>query len=678
MSYCLNPDCLSPQNLDTNLYCTACGRSLLLANRYRAMKPIGQGGFGKTYLALDEGVSDDPQCVIKHLFQTKGDRPSDADVERFRQEVDRLAELGEHPQIPELLDYIEAADGNYLIQEFIDGRDFATALAEGGVFEEDGIRQLLEDLLPVLAFIHERRVIHRDIKPQNLIAPVDDRPVVLVDFGSSKQATTTALARTGTVIGSAGYTAPEQVMGQSVFSSDLYSLGVTCVHLLTGMHPFELFSASQDDWIWRDYLLDPISDELTYVLNKMLRRSVNQRYRTAAAALADLRSPPPELALTRSQKLSYALPKDIAAIAGYDLELASSDQHLESSVMASTPGQPWYCAHQLMGHAGSVTTVAMSPSGQVLASGSTDRRIMLWNVQSGTQIHTIDGRSFLNNSGHGDRINALHFTPDGSTLVSGSDDGTIKLWNLSDRTLISTLSSSEWVISAIAISPDGSLLVSGGANGAIEFWDLERGEFIERIWKHENRISDLWISPDGKALLSSSYDHTIRLWDLRTANLINTFHGHRDRIGAMAVSFDWRVMVSGSDDGELTFWDLTQAKPITTVLAHKDAIHAIAASSTSWLFATGGDDTCVQLWSLDNGRSVAQASVESTQGAEQGHETGSLPQPDQPIRPDTIDRLCSLDHVWSVNSVTFSPNQLLLVSASADESIKIWQCGTGA
>lgn len=678
MSYCLNPECPAPENPDTTLYCTACERSLLLGDRYRALEPIGQGGFGKTYLAVDEAFPDKPRCVIKHVFPMEGGGATDEDIERFRQEVDRLAELGEHPQIPALLDYVEEEDGNYLIQEFIDGQDFETALEEGGPFDEDGIRQLLEDLLPVLAFIHERRVIHRDIKPQNLIAPIVDSPVVLVDFGSAKQATGTALARTGTVIGSAGYLAPEQAMGKAVFSSDLYSLGVTCVHLLTGMHPFELFSVSQDDWVWQDYLLEPISDELAYVLNRMLRRSVQQRYRTATAALKDLRSPPPELDFTHSRRLSYAIPKDIAAIA-YAPEPSSSPQKT-SPVAAPERGQPWYCTHQLMGHSGSVTTVAVSPSGQVLASGSTDHRIILWNLQTGTKLHTIEGRSLWSHDGHGDRINALHFTPDGTALVSGSDDGTIKLWNLSDRSLISTLSSSEWVISAIAISPDGSLLVSGGANGAIEFWDLERGEFIERIWHHKNRISDLSISPDGKALLSSSYDKTIRLWDLRTAELVNTFHGHRDRIGAMAVSFDWRVMVSGSDDGELTFWDLKQAVPLKTIQAHKDAIHSITSSPISWLFASGGDDTCVQVWSLEDemrkdlkGEETYHDRLVSTLAPTQE----SREERRSPPVPNHIHRLCILNHVWSVNSLAFSPKGHELVSGSADESIKIWQRGSG-
>ncbi|MEM9450325.1 MAG: serine/threonine-protein kinase [Cyanobacteria bacterium P01_E01_bin.6] len=697
MSYCLNLECPSPQNPDTGLYCEACGQPLLLANRYRALTPLGQGGFGKTYLAVDEAFEDEPQCVIKQQVHAGGDRPLPESLARFRQEADRLAELGEHPQIPALLDSVEEEDGNYLIQEFIEGHDFESVLEEDGEFEEDGIRQLLDDLLPVLSFVHEHRIIHRDIKPRNLIAPLVDSPVVLVDFGSSKRATGTALARTGTVIGSAGFSAPEQAMGKAVFSSDLYSLGVTCVHLLTGMHPFELYSVSQDDWVWQQYLLEPISDELTYVLNKMLRRSVNQRYRTAAAALQDLRSPPADLSMTQNRRLSYTIPKDIAATAGYAVEttdVIEPNHELPIRQIGNDPTQPWYCAHQLIGHGGAVTTVAVSPSGQVLASGSTDRRIILWNMQSGTKLHTIEGKSLLHNTGHADRINTLCFTPDGSTLVSGSDDGTIKLWDLSEQTLISTLSSSEWVISAIAISPDGSLLVSGGDNGVIEFWDLERGEFIERIRKHSDRISHLQIHPDGKALLSSSHDQTIRLWDLRTADLLNTFRGHRTRIGSFATSADWQFMVSGSDDGELTFWDLSQATPIKTILAHNDAVRCLAVcpQSTPPLFASGGGDSCVQLWLLETeslmGADGAATTVSNITRLGNRSDSGQSTLQEAPVEQaiaqtpiegrspfmtSRIERLCVLHHEWSINSLVFSPQGHQLVSASVDESIKIWQ-----
>lgn len=262
---------------------------LLLQNRYRALSLIGQGGFGRTFLAIETVNPQRSRCVIKQFFPPAMSPESQARAsELFRQEAVRLQELGHHPQIPTLLDYVEQDGQQFLVQEFINGRNLEQELLEEGPFSEAKIRQLLETLLPIVQFIHDRQVIHRDIKPANLIRRSSDQQLFLVDLGAAKQATSTTLAQTGTVIGSAEFTAPEQARGKAVFASDLYSLGVTCIHLLTQISPFDLFDSSDDRWIWRDYLLTPVSPCLQYVLDKLLQRALSLRYPSAQAALTDL------------------------------------------------------------------------------------------------------------------------------------------------------------------------------------------------------------------------------------------------------------------------------------------------------------------------------------------------------------------------------------------------------
>jgi len=294
MSYCLNPRCPTPQNLTGTNFCRTCGSKLLLKDRYRTLKPIGQGGFGKTFLAVDEDKPSQPRCVIKQFFpQAQGTNTVQKAAELFTQEAVRLDELGKHPQIPELLAYFSQDSQQYLVQEFIDGKDLAQELADHGAFNEAQIRALLNDLLPVLQFVHQHQVIHRDIKPENIIRRTSLSKggigqLVLVDFGASKAATGTSLARTGTAIGSAGYIAPEQSLGRAVFASDLYSLGVTCIHLLTQRHPFDLFDVSEGVWVWRDALKSPVSDALGRILDRMLESPINRRYQSAAEVLQDL------------------------------------------------------------------------------------------------------------------------------------------------------------------------------------------------------------------------------------------------------------------------------------------------------------------------------------------------------------------------------------------------------
>jgi serine/threonine protein kinase len=191
MSYCLNPRCPKPENPTRTNFCLTCGSKLLLKDRYRTIKPLGQGGFGKTFLAIDEDKPSHPPCVIKQFFpQAQGTNTVHKAAELFTQEAARLDELGRHPQIPELLAYFSQDSQQYLVQEFIDGIDLAHELAINGAFNEAQVRSLLNDLLPVLQFVHQHQVIHRDIKPENIIRRTSlirgDSQLVLVDFGASK------------------------------------------------------------------------------------------------------------------------------------------------------------------------------------------------------------------------------------------------------------------------------------------------------------------------------------------------------------------------------------------------------------------------------------------------------------------------------------------------------------
>ncbi len=289
MSYCLNPRCSKSENPNDVKFCLSCGSKLLLKERYRAIKPIGQGGFGRTFLAVDEDKPSKPRCVIKQFYpQAQGTNTVQKAVELFNQEAVQLDELGNHPQIPELLAYFTQDDRQYLVQEFIDGPNLAQELAQNGAFSETQVWQLFHDLLPVLQFCHQRQVIHRDIKPENIILRGSDRKLVLVDFGASKSTAGAALNRTGTSIGSPEYVAPEQIRGRATFASDIYSLGATCIHLLTQRSPFDSYDTNEDTWIWQQYLPIPLSNQLSRILHKMLESIPARRYQTADEVLQDL------------------------------------------------------------------------------------------------------------------------------------------------------------------------------------------------------------------------------------------------------------------------------------------------------------------------------------------------------------------------------------------------------
>jgi formylglycine-generating enzyme required for sulfatase activity len=302
MSLCLACGAANP--LDTK-FCSQCRTRLLIQDRYRALRIIGQGGFGKTFLAQDEGKPSKPKCVIKQFIYD--DPATLREAQRlFEQEAVRLDDLGKHPQIPELLAHCEQEERQYLVQEFIDGENLLQELKRSGRFSEAKIKELLLDLLPVLQFIHAGQVIHRDIKPENVIRRRSDGRLVVVDFGAAKMASQTALQKTGTTIGSAGYAAPEQAFGKALYASDIYSLGVCCLHLLTDINPLTMYDPVEG-FVWRDFLPDrQVPNWLDDILEKMTQPNVRQRYQSASEILQILQ-PSPQMQVSQSRSVSPAV-----------------------------------------------------------------------------------------------------------------------------------------------------------------------------------------------------------------------------------------------------------------------------------------------------------------------------------------------------------------------------------
>ncbi|MEB3343698.1 serine/threonine-protein kinase [Okeania sp.] len=315
MSYCINPQCTNPENPDTATYCHYCHSPLILQGQYRILKKVGQGSFGQTFLAVDEQHPLKLPCILKQIsFPTLDPENYQTTARLFRREVMRLGQLGKHPQIPLLLAHFQYNQNLYLVQEYIQGLTLKQELQQS-LFNEEKIWQLLRELLPVLEFIHQHQIIHRDIKPENIIRrnfpPINyQKPpylpgenqlkklgkigeLVLIDFGVAKLLTGTALIKTGTIIGSPEYMAPEQTRGKALPASDLFSLGVTCIHLLTDVAPWDMFDVINDCWRWRDFLPNGsrVSQSLGSILDKLLQNSVSQRYQTAAQALSALESP---------------------------------------------------------------------------------------------------------------------------------------------------------------------------------------------------------------------------------------------------------------------------------------------------------------------------------------------------------------------------------------------------
>lgn len=285
MTPCLAPSCNAINNGEGDRYCRNCGQPLLLQGHYRPIRSIGEGGFGRTFLAEDLRQASRPKCVIKQLSERTDTAVNRQARRMFDQEALRLQQLSDHPRIPKLLNHFEQGPYQYLIQEYIDGWDLQSEVQTEGPFDEDKIWQVLTEVSSILRFVHEHQVIHRDIKPRNIMRSRQGGELVLIDFGVAKLLKPDELKQSKTLVGSPEYMAPEQTQGKVVDSSDLYSLGVTCMYLLTGRSPLELYSPANDFWYWRDALPTGrmLSDRLGVVLDRLLQTPIENRFPSAKA-----------------------------------------------------------------------------------------------------------------------------------------------------------------------------------------------------------------------------------------------------------------------------------------------------------------------------------------------------------------------------------------------------------
>ncbi len=315
-------------NSPSNRFCTTCGENLvskkihsglILGDRYRIIRELGQGGFGRTYLAEDLNRYNE-HCVLKEFAPNfQGTYAARKSQQLFEREASVLYQL-QHPQIPKFRELFEAKQQGksslFLVQDFVIGQTYCTLLralkSQGQRFSETEVTQLLLQILPVLDYIHSRGVIHRDIAPDNLMLRSSDGLPVLIDFGGVKQvAVTVAMEYQGTIfdtkkipatrVGKVGYAPPEQIQqGMASANSDLYALAATALVLLSGKEPTQLIEPQSLKWNWRQEV--DLTPQLGDILDRMLERKPSDRFPSAAEVLKALQvdvesnhqTPPPD------------------------------------------------------------------------------------------------------------------------------------------------------------------------------------------------------------------------------------------------------------------------------------------------------------------------------------------------------------------------------------------------
>jgi WD40 repeat protein len=691
MNYCLNPHCQQPENTDLEKYCVHCGHKLVLHDRYQIMKPIGAGNFGRTFLAIDRERCDS-HCVIKQFHpQTIHQVNYEKAAELFAREAEQLCALGDHPQIPALLAYFSEDAQLYLIQQLIPGENLRQVLEEVGAFSEVLIWQLLINLLPVLAYIHEHQIIHRDIKPENIIlcqgqssqslpgktsfrfsqkipkitakfllqlvknyqknlnnSDHQQPHFILIDFGVAKNISHLLDPQKATMTGTLGYAPIEQLRGGMVSpASDIYSLGMTCLNLLTNLLPEDLFDSLTGDLIWRQRLAEQgkvISDKLAKILDKMLEDLVKYRYHTVDEIWQDIfdfdhsnsqlsqkiyKSRQGQWHKSHESSINHTVVHQVfRALSNlhhinHSVDHNSHQPHHHQTNLIPVKNPPRFrqksrCIHIIEAHSALINSLDIGPQGLLLVSGSDDKTIKLWNVQTGQLLHRF--------TGHQGEVGTVAISPDGRRLVSGSSDRTIMAWNMEQKSLCETFyshagspySHNQGGINTVAFSPDGKIISSGGGDRTIKIWNPRNGQLLYQVSEH--------------------------LETVLCVNYANRYHNIFSSI-VKSLHYEYRPLIfaSGAADGLIKIWRFGSLQSLSTLKGHSQAVHTIDFHPQENFIASGGSDRTIKLWRLDNGKLMRNF----------------------------------VAHQDAVLSVKISPDGQLLASGSQDGTVKIWHLNSG-
>ncbi|MCC5639503.1 serine/threonine protein kinase [Nostoc sp. CHAB 5844] len=269
----------------------------LLSERYQVVQVLSQGMFCKTYMAKDTHLPNRPACVVKHFLpSSEVSIPVEIRRRLFSRETQALQKLGDYDLVPHLLSYFEDEQEFYLVQKFIEGHTLSTELQPGYRWSQSKVVQLLREVLEILNFVHSHGLIHRDVKPSNIIRRSQDNRLVLIDFGAVKpiltqlvkdQKNLVPIEQSTIAIGTPGYMPSEQQRGRPRPNSDIYALGIIAIQALTGLHPTQLpEDRKTGEIIWQH--LAEVNVELTAVINKMVSYHFQDRYKSAKEVLEAL------------------------------------------------------------------------------------------------------------------------------------------------------------------------------------------------------------------------------------------------------------------------------------------------------------------------------------------------------------------------------------------------------
>ena len=544
--YCLNLDCPQPQNPDRHRFCQTCGQRLQLGDRFQAVQRFNVAATGSTaamqgsWLGWDTQTIIQPRCLIK-ATQAQGQttQAQQADLRRSRQFAVRFGSLGVQTQLSTLLAYYERDRSLYIVQSWLNGETAAQRVQQRGTFTADELIAFLHSSLVPLAQLHQQGLVHRDLNPHNVIQVPGRTDWCLTGLDVAKVVTATPQSQLGTRVGSAEYAAPEQVRGQATPASDLYSLGVVALHLLTRLSPFDLIDLTTGQWLWRS-VSSPVPDRLAAILDRLLAVNRRDRYATVTqvqADLATLAAPPVPLAPAIPYRITAQMPPanwlpPVALIAPPGIPGSSSP--LSSPSEAESVATPTPAA---------IHSLAWRSDGQGLAIGRADHQVEWWEVaqEQVSRAQTL--------TGHQGVVTTIAIVPDAQTIISGSWDTTLRCWNVANPTDSPRLLRQHTAaVTTLTVLPNGEIVVSGGRDRQLIWWHWPTGQELQVDQTHLGEITAIAVSPDRPLLASADAAGWIHLWSTQSRQRLRTLPQRSGQVTALAWAADG-ILIS-------THWDL--------------------------------------------------------------------------------------------------------------------------
>ncbi|KAG0013790.1 hypothetical protein BGZ80_010861, partial [Entomortierella chlamydospora] len=335
------------------------------------------------------------------------------------------------------------------------------------------------------------------------------------------------------------------------------------------------------------------------------------------------------------------------------------------------------CVSILQGHGDWVLNVVYSPDGDQIASGSDDRIVRLWDVDTGECIHALHG--------HRGSVLSVTYSPKGDRIASGSEDSTVRLWDIDTGECIRTLQGHNNHVVSVVYSPKGDRVASGSDDKTVRLWDADTGKCVHTLEGHSDRVTSIVYSPKGDQVASGSHDSTVRLWDVDTGECVHTLQGHSSVVNSVVYSPKGDRIASGSDDNTVRLWDIDSDKCVHIFRSHRSGVNCVVYSPKGDRIASGSDDKTVRLWNVDTGECVhtlqghsSEVSIVVYSPKGDRIASGSF---DDTVRLwdiDTGDCIHTFQgHSGSVDSVVYSPKGDRIASGSSDSTVKLWNVETG-